>query len=289
MRTYRSELAKALLSGASFEELNRSDCADGVLDPLEDWGTLVNRGIVPDYVMWTTSGWYILRYWRALLPYIKWVRTHHGRMEHGDPTYFQEFERLHRRIVKLEERGRRRWVLWHERNPFSLDERDLNQFLIEELGAQPFALRRCEPSDLPRVEEIENAAFEEVFRYPRTKFDELYQEHKDGFIVAELLGKKVVGYVIVYTSAPGSGEIDSLAVDPNFQRVGLGTLLSTEALKRLRSQGTKLVSLEVDIKNVDSLRLFGKLGFRTRETLDNYYAAGVHAHRMTLALSADQG
>lgn len=268
MRANRSSLARALLLGATNRELNKSDYADSVLDQFEDWGVLLKNKIVPAQFIWTTHAWYVLRYWAVMKGYMEWVRR-----ENNDATFFSEFEYLYKRIRRLEERGMRR--------EFSIKASELNAFLLEELEdeTEAITLRPFKPLDFARVVEIEASTFSTVYAYSRVQFEELYREHPDGFRVAELLGKQVIGYV-VGVLGKGVGEIDSLAVDPGFQGVGVGRKLMLGTLEWFNSKNFGKASLEVSTSNDTAYRFFESLGFAKVEILKDYYGPGLDAYRM---------
>jgi [ribosomal protein S18]-alanine N-acetyltransferase len=274
MRANRSNLARALLLGATHEELDKSDYADSVLDQFEDLGSMLKNKVVPARFVWTTHAWYILRYWAAISSYIEWIRQ-----KHHDATYFSEFEYLYRRIRRLEERAIRR--------EFSIAAHELNAFLIEELEdeTEPFTLRAVMPLDLARVVEIEASTFSRAYAYPAHQFAELYRKHPNGFLVADLLGKKVVGYVIGYVSEEGVGQIDSLAVDPDFQGMGVGQKLMQATLDCFNREHVNKASLEVSTANERAQRFFESLGFAKATILKDYYATGLDAYRMEKYLS----
>src|SRR5437867_3615199 len=98
LKRSRSNLARALLLGAASEDLDAADDADSVLNVFEDLGVLVKGRIVRARLAWTTSAYYVLRYWEALKPHIDWVRE-----KHEDQTYYCEFEELYKTVRNIEE------------------------------------------------------------------------------------------------------------------------------------------------------------------------------------------
>ncbi len=57
-------------------------------------------------------------------------------------------------------------------------------------------------------------------------------------------GGQVAGYIIVSISN-GNGEIDSLAVDPNFRRLGVAKKLVLSALENFREKGISMAIAQV--------------------------------------------
>jgi ribosomal protein S18 acetylase RimI-like enzyme len=81
--------------------------------------------------------------------------------------------------------------------------------------------------------------------------------------VAEEAGK-VVGYVVVaFHQDPPKGEIDMIAVDPDFQRRGHGAMLTSFALRHIASRGMPLATVATggDPGHAPSRRLYEAAGF----------------------------
>lgn len=121
MMKHRRDLATALLSHP--EDFRQIDVvADFLLDYFEDLGLLVRKGLAPGYLVWSMTGYYVLRYWHALLPYINWVHQ-----EWKDNTYYSDFEYLYGQVSKMEKRQT-------GKNAIEFTDSDLRNFLNEELA-----------------------------------------------------------------------------------------------------------------------------------------------------------
>lgn len=98
MRHNRSELAKLLLLRPDqYKEIDKY--ADHVLGYFEDLGLMLRKHLAPEYFVWTMNSYYVLRYWEVLAKYIDWVRK-----DRSDPTYYNEFEYLHKMMLKVEKK-----------------------------------------------------------------------------------------------------------------------------------------------------------------------------------------
>jgi ribosomal-protein-alanine N-acetyltransferase len=137
-------------------------------------------------------------------------------------------------------------------------------------------LRPFVPSDLDRIIEIEESSFT-VGAYSRSQFEEFYRDNLE-FFVAEISGK-VVGYIVGYISGE-TGEIDSIAVDPHFRRLGIGRSLCELIIEKFREMGIKTCFLEVRTTNEPAVRLYEKIGFKIVGILKNFYADGGDAYSM---------
>ncbi len=263
MRRRRSGLARVILTNPEKCEL-WSGHADYICDYFEDLGLMLKRGIAPKYLTWSKFDRAILLYWQLLSPYVAWLRK-----EEGDPTYYNDFEYLWKKIARFEKNKLKR-------NHVDVETCKLDEFLHEEMMVD---LRRFRIGDLGRVMEIERSSFD-VDAYTENQFWELYTQCPGGFRVAEI-SDFVVGYIAV-TVLGDVGEIDSMAVDPNYRRLRIGRQLLEFALWYFKSEhpGLKLHRLQVRTNNRDAILLYEKLGFRTTQTLKGYYKDHADAFEM---------
>lgn len=267
MEQKRASLALILLSEPEeYEEIDKH--ADSVLSYFEDLGLMARKRIAPEYFIWSMNSYYVLRYWSLLSKYIRWVRT-----TKDDPTYYEEFEDLHKRILRQERKRTKRKLL-------NLTPKELRRFLGEELHIN---IRLFTLDDLNRVMEIEHASFT-VDAYTKEDFKKLHDHHPGEFFVAESC-REVFGY-IAGSISDDVGEIDSIGVDPRFRGAGIGRKLTQVLLERFRKSGVRKWLLEVRITNDDAIGLYKGFGFRIVSTLDGYYADGADAYLMEKTVGA---
>ncbi len=74
-------------------------------------------------------------------------------------------------------------------------------------------------------------------------------------------GGRLVG-VVIGSDEGRKGWINRLAVDPEYQRRGLGRRLVEEVERRLRARGRKIVAALVEDRNEASLEFFQRLGYK---------------------------
>lgn len=74
------------------------------------------------------------------------------------------------------------------------------------------------------------------------------------------------------SSAADELEINTLAVDPDYRRRGIATLLMNAAAAEGFRRGAASLHLEVRSKNVPAIRLYTKLGFEIRWVRKSYYS-----------------
>jgi [ribosomal protein S18]-alanine N-acetyltransferase len=89
------------------------------------------------------------------------------------------------------------------------------------------------------------------------------------YLVA-LDGRNVVGYggLISYGD---EAHVTTIAVDPGYQRLKIGTRLLYDLVVEARRMGAHAVSLEVRVTNWGAQRMYGRFGFRPVGVRKNYY------------------
>ena len=88
--------------------------------------------------------------------------------------------------------------------------------------------------------------------------------------------KTLIGYFVLRTVVDVS-ELMEIAVDPEFQGMGFGRRLLTEALKTAKLSGANRVTLEVRVSNARARHLYETAGFTVDAVRKNYYRT--HAGR----------
>ncbi|MCD6248665.1 MAG: ribosomal protein S18-alanine N-acetyltransferase [Hadesarchaea archaeon] len=139
------------------------------------------------------------------------------------------------------------------------------------VAQQIVRVRDLRPDEMQAILDIEYKCFKDP--YPLGLLNHLYSLHPDGFLVAEVNGK-IVGYAIAVMRWWRTGHILAIGVDPLYRRRGIGSMLMTSALNRLREKGAREVRLEVRASNRAAQKFYLKLGFVQREMIPAYYADG---------------
>lgn len=145
-------------------------------------------------------------------------------------------------------------------------------------------LRAFDSSDLPRLHEIREAAFEPVFKafrsivgekIARVAFASAEREQadlldricragsSDEMIVVEY-GREVVAFCAVSSNRDSRiGEIGLNAVHPDHQGKGIGTLMYKSALDRMRDAGMRVATVGTggDASHAPARRAYEKAGF----------------------------
>ena len=145
-------------------------------------------------------------------------------------------------------------------------------------------IRPMTHSDLDRVLEIEKLLFpkdawsEDLFlgelnEVPTTRAVSVVE--KDGHVVG-YASLRFIGL---------EGDINTIAVAPDFQRQGLGKLLLDWILETAKSQGVRELFLDVRADNEAAAAMYKSAGFERIDIRRNYYDHSVDAHVMRKKLS----
>lgn len=138
--------------------------------------------------------------------------------------------------------------------------------LTRNLQIVPFRLRQ-----LDRVLSIERASFGKQ-AWPRPLFLELYEDCPELFLVAKLAGR-IAAYMVTCVEKRNA-EIVSLAVDPDYRRLGVADALMRHTLRALTGAGVRRVELMVRTGNTAGEELYRSLGFRRVRLERRYYEDG---------------
>lgn len=103
---------------------------------------------------------------------------------------------------------------------------------------------------------------------PQALEETLRQKTTQGW--AACANDQCVGFILVMVLKP-EGEILGIAVDPAFQKKGIGENLLAHALHHLAHKGIDRIFLEVGTQNHPALSLYKKTGFQEIGTRKGYY------------------
>lgn len=120
----------------------------------------------------------------------------------------------------------------------------------------------------PEIRPAEQAELEAISRLERENFSFPWQlsdfermcKSDDKMLLCAVLGGACLGYIGLYI-LPDGAEIMTLAVEPDARGHGVGTLLVSEAMRRLPCRGVQTVFLEVRVGNTAARALYEHCGF----------------------------
>lgn len=135
---------------------------------------------------------------------------------------------------------------------------DKLDFEVPTRGNQDVIVRLVTSSDIPNLLKIEEACFENLWRYDASSFAEIIATHPY-FVVAELQGK-VVGYQFNALDSE-YGYLVRIAVHPSVNSKGIGARLMYEAVEFFRRANVLRIMLNTEDTNYHAHRLYEWFGF----------------------------
>lgn len=130
------------------------------------------------------------------------------------------------------------------------------------------SFRPMTAADVPQVQLVEGKCFSTP--WSRSIFMSEVTRNDNAFYVVALLGRRIIGYAGIWVILD-EGHITNIAVDPVFQRQGIGQGLLEEIIAHALSRGVTRLTLEVRLSNAAAQALYAKLGFEPRGIRKEYY------------------
>lgn len=150
-------------------------------------------------------------------------------------------------------------------------------------GQEPNSVRvrRADESDMEALLTIERQCFN-VYYYDYYMLDrrdfEFYLQDTDSLFLVAVQESRVTGYILGPVDLwrhPPAAHIDSIAVLPEAQKKGIGTLLLESFTRQVHREGCTRVTLEVSTANDAGRAFFTKHGFYEIRGLPDYYGKGL--------------
>jgi ribosomal-protein-alanine N-acetyltransferase len=142
------------------------------------------------------------------------------------------------------------------------------------MNSSSVVVRRMALADLDRVVEIAQS-LHDAPHWQRSAYVEAL-DPEAGLpriaLVAMDCGSGIVVGFVVASVVPPQAELESIAVDPAFQRRGVAARLFAALLKEISPAQVTEVILEVRASNFPPLTLYAALGFREIGRRPRYYA-----------------
>ena len=148
-------------------------------------------------------------------------------------------------------------------------------------------LRPLHPCDGKVLARLHKMCFPDP--WPRHAFDQLLAQNTVCGWMAKSPEGISIGFILARGMA-GEGEVLTFAVNPAFQKQGVGRSLLSRLLEFLTSMGHCQIFLEVAVDNRAALHLYAASGFQEVGTRPNYYqrvgqspvSAKIMAYRLEL-------
>lgn len=139
---------------------------------------------------------------------------------------------------------------------------------VEQAESPEIEITRMRRRHLKGILAIERQVYPRPWS-PSLFVSEMSAGRSRAYLVA-LDGRVVVGYAGLI-SYGDEAHVTTIAVDPPYQRMKIGTRLMYELAQEALRMGANAVSLEVRVTNWGAQRLYGRFGFRPVGVRKNYY------------------
>ncbi len=153
-------------------------------------------------------------------------------------------------------------------------------------------IRRFSAEDLATVMEINRTCLPE--NYSSYFFLDICKNYPDAFLVAEFEAR-IVGYIMcrletgfsdfAHLRPAKKGHVVSIAVVPEYRKIGIGGTLMLSAISALASYGYSEAFVEVRITNEPAISLYRKLEFTIVKRIPRYYYNGEDAYVMAIRMN----
>jgi len=120
------------------------------------------------------------------------------------------------------------------------------------------SLRLMTPEDLPGVAELDAAAFDPLWQNPLDALERAFPQASIATVMEDDSG--LVGYQIS-TGNPLGAHLARLAIRPDAQKRGLGSIMVADLLKRLDRMMIRRLTVNTQNDNLGSMALYSKMGF----------------------------
>jgi ribosomal protein S18 acetylase RimI-like enzyme len=161
---------------------------------------------------------------------------------------------------------------------------------IARSSAAPVAipLRSYTPADFNELYVIDQACYEPRVAYSRTELRQYLSFPGADCVVAETRQENsaptMIGFCITAHRGPW-GYIITMDVLAEHRRLGVGSMLLSEAERRLSASGVHEIGLETATNNSPAIAFWQKHGYRKSGVRKNYYPGGRDAFSMAKRLA----
>lgn len=130
-------------------------------------------------------------------------------------------------------------------------------------------LRNFLSDDLDDIVTLERHAFQ-VGAYTKSMLSNIFST-RGSFNVLMLENGKVVAYIIALPLDKDSADVESIAVDPDYQEKGLGTILMEKIEEMMLERGYRTSVLEVRDLNDKAISFYRNRGYSITKHMATYY------------------
>lgn len=147
----------------------------------------------------------------------------------------------------------------------------MNGLMYQIIMKQTLNIRTVKPDDFERIFALENICFPKEQAYTRRQLHYLVTK-ANSTVLVETADSLIRGFIIIlYRRGTIVAGIETIDVDPAFQKRGIGQRLLSVAEEHLRKRDICKIRLEVSITNQPAISLYEHAGFRKIMLLKQYY------------------
>ena len=140
--------------------------------------------------------------------------------------------------------------------------------------SQEIFLRDYRATDVDAMFRLDEACFEEAFRFDRESMRDFAEEQNAVVRVAENGSGEIVGFVIVHVERAlqeWRAYLVTLDVAVAYRQKGLATRLMNEVEARLMAAGVRWMQLHVFTKNANAIRFYERMGYKRMSLQREFY------------------
>lgn len=149
--------------------------------------------------------------------------------------------------------------------------------------AESVRVRRAKPSDLPAIQALEEAAFQDYRRASPASLRRSLASPRQSVWVVDGPGGELAGLLVLW-HFPHRVRIYDVATHPGLRGQGIGRALLAHAEKQARAAGCSWMTLEAEEADPDLVAWYRHHGYAAVGRLKDFYHKGCHAVRMTKRL-----
>jgi ribosomal-protein-alanine N-acetyltransferase len=145
-------------------------------------------------------------------------------------------------------------------------------------------IRDYSPGDFPELTRIDRVCFPHEIAFTRAEL-RFHANHPAAITHVAEVGGTIAGFLIARIERHRAAHLITLDVVPEMRRNGVATRLVEGLHALLQRLAIPCIILEVDADNAPAVSLYGRLGYRTVETIPGYYGGTRDALRMVRVVS----
>lgn len=143
------------------------------------------------------------------------------------------------------------------------------------IDGQEFTLRKAIPDDSIEYMRIQETIYPIPVPWP-IDIVEMEIGNKNAIYLSLVNETGVVAFIGISLSDKSESHITNLAVNSDYQNLGVGHLLLNQAFDYCRKRGFEKMSLEVDVTNDAAIALYEAFGFKVKTVHKKYYFRNHH-------------